>query len=217
MGVRLIAELIHHGPRDIPDAEWRVLVVLCESARDATRKCWPGAGEIEEVTGKAESTVRRLLTNLERRKLIKRLDARQIQPGAAPVVAYRGWRTVFEIMSLTETQGLTSGPLPDEKGARSEPERGPVPRSKGPRSGPPSPHVPASPLTAPVEISPAVVAEVRAALLERSGRDVGDEWALLVAQNELSGRRGITHPRSWIRAVIERETNVQRFLPVPRA
>lgn len=212
MGVRLIGELIHRGPRDIPDAEWRVLVVLCEDARDATRLCWPGAGEIEERTGKAESTVRRLLTNLERRKLIKRHDAPPVRDDAEPVVAYRGHRTVFEVLSMA----LTSEPLPGRKGAHARAERGPEPSGKAPRTEPPSPQSPGmSPQSGPVAIGPETVAEVRDALRERTGRDVGDDWALRVAANLLSGRTGIASPARYVRASIEREVDLQRFLPVP--
>lgn len=213
-----MAELIHHSPRDLPDAEWKVLAVLCEDARDSTRRCWPGAGEVEERTGKAESTVRRLLTGLERRKLIRRVPAPRQQPDAVEVVAHRGRRTVFEILPMPGRDGgkaLTSEPLPAEKGAHARAERGSVPSSKGPRGEPPSPHVPADPLTdGPVAIDAAAVAAVREALRARTQRDVGDEWAVRVAAQLLAGRTGITSPARWLTACIQRDAHPERFLPI---
>lgn len=213
-----MVEVIKHGPRDLPDAEWRILVVLCESARDETRLCWPGFDEIHDGTDKAESTIRRLLTNLERRKLIKRLTARQIQPGAMPVVAYRGHRTVYEILPMPgrdETMPLTSGPLSREKGAQIRAERGPVPSSKGPTSGPPSPQVPSGPLTGPAAIDDRAIAAVRRGLLARTGREVDDAWAVRVAAQLLAGRADVRHPARWLAACLETEPNPARLLPTP--
>lgn len=226
MGVKIVAEVIHDGPcSDGPDglidAEFKLLMVLAEDARDATRECWPGMAELVARTHKAASTVRRLLTSLERKKLIKRLPARRIQPGAHEVVAHRGRRTVYRIEpmpGLSDTQALTCEHLSHSKDAHARAERRSILASKGLTGEHPSPQVPADPVSdGPVEITSSVVAACRAALLERSGRDVGDEWARMVAVNLLGGRRGVTSPQRWIRTVIGRETDLQRFLPVPRA
>jgi len=219
VGVKIVAEVIHSGPcsdgeEGLIDAEFRLLMVLAEDANDGTRHCWPGMPELVARTHKAASTVRRLLTSLERKKLITRLQARQIQPGAQPVVAHRGRRTVYRIErmpGLSDTQALTCEHHSEEKGAHARAERRSIPASKAPTGEHPSPQVPAGPVT------DAVVAECRAALQERSGRELTDEWARVVAVNLLTGRRNVANPRAWIRAVIERETDLQRFLPVPRA
>lgn len=214
-----MAEVIHSGPcSDGPDglidAEFRLLMVLAEDANDGTRTCWPGMPELVARTHKAASTVRRLLTSLERKKLVTRIPSRRIQPGATQVVAHRGRRSVYRIElmpGLSDTQALTCEHLPEQEGAHPRAERRSIPASKALTGEHPSPHVPSGPVTA------AVVAECRAALQERSGREITDEWAHTVAVNLLSGRRGVANPRAWIRAVIEQEANLQRFLPVPRA
>ncbi len=223
MGVRLIVEAIHHAPCDLSDAEARVLVVLAEDANDTTRECWPGMPELVARTHKAASSVRRILSSLEDRKLITRLSARTVQPGARPVVAHRGHRTVYRLEPMpgtsgsSDTEALTCEHHSGAKGAHPRAQRRSPVSGKALTREHPSPHVPSGPLTPPpAGIGADVVAEVRAVLLERSGRDVGDAWALTVATTLLSGRRGVSRPVSWIRAVLEREADLQRFLPVPR-
>lgn len=213
MGVKLVDEVIQHSPR-LPDAEWKLLVILAADARDATRRCWPGAGVLEDATGKAESTVRRLLGNLEDRKLIRRIEATR-RPGAAPVVAHRGHRTVFELLPMPGRKALTSEPLSPAKAAHPRAERGPVLSSKGPTSEPPSRHVPSGPvISGPVAIDDATIAAVREELRLRTGTDVGDVWATRVAAELLAGRIGITSPPRYLRTIINRERDPSRWLPI---
>ncbi len=218
MGVKLYVEALDHAPRECKGSELVTLLVLCEDARDSTRRGWPGMDKLRRRTRCEESTVRGHLAKLEERKLIKRLDAPTRQPGAKPVVAHRGRRTVYEIAPMTDsshTKAPGSQRHPDPERGQDPAERRQDPSGKAPGSWPPSPPAPAASPPGPVAIGPDVVAEIRDALRERTGRDVGDAWALRVAANILSGRGGVASPVRYVRASIERETDLQRFMPVP--
>lgn len=42
MGIKLVAEVVNHAPRELTHAERWLLVCLAENARDETRLAWPG-------------------------------------------------------------------------------------------------------------------------------------------------------------------------------
>jgi hypothetical protein len=212
VGVKLYVEALDHAPPECRGSELVVLLVLCEDANDRTRQTWMGAEKLARRSRCTASTARGHLAKLEERKIIRRHESGAVADGARPVVAHRGHRTVIEVLPMAPG----SRRLPTEKGARIPEERRQDPSAKAPGSRRPSPHAPAVPLILSAADVPAdVIVEVREALRERTGRDVGDVWARRVAASLLVGRPGVTAPRPWIRAVIERETNLQRFLPVP--
>lgn len=223
MGIELYVEVLKQGPRDVKGSELVVLLVLAEDARDATRRTWLGMEELAYRSRCGESTVRGHLAKLEERKVIKRLEAPQRQPGATPVVAYRGHRTVYEILPMTEmsdTEAPGSQRLPgserrqDPAERRQDPsERRQDPSGKAPGSWPPSPHAPQVPSSH--GIGEDVIAAVQAVLRDRTGREVGPTWARMVATQLLAHRSGISSPARYVRAVIEREVDVSRFLPTP--
>lgn len=216
MGVKLWAEIVHGWPCELIDAERVLLAVLAEDANDQTREGWPGMDELVARTHKGASTVRRLLTSLEHKKMITRVPA-PVAAESSPVVAHRGRRTVYRILPMPDGKALTCEHLPAAEGAHVRAKR----RSRVSRKAltgehPPlrSPQVP-SPPTAAVDV--AAVAEARAVLLERTGIDVGDAWAAVVATSRIGGRRNITRQAPWLRAVLEREPNIRSLLPDPDA
>lgn len=223
MGVRLFVEALDHAPATLISEELLLLLIICEDANDETRQGWPGMPLLMRRSRKSESTVRRLLTGLETKKAIRRLNARRVQPGAVPVVAHRGHRTTFyvepmapESSGTSHTEALTHERHSDEKGAHARAERRSPVSGKALTRERPSPHVPSSsPHPGPDPSDPAAVAAVVEALRVRTGVTVGEAWAIRVAAQLLAGRGGITAPARWLTAVIQRDTNPQRLLPTP--
>lgn len=219
MGVGLYVEVLKHAPRDLLDGEYILLLVIAEDARDETRLSWSGMDHLVAYSHKAESSVRRLLTSLEEKKLIRRLSARQVQPGARPVTAYRGKRQVIQLLPLApdmpDTEALTHERHPDEKGAHPRAERRSPVSGKALSGEPPPLMSPQTPSAA--GIGEDVIAAVRLALLERTGREVGPTWARMVATQLLAHRAGISSPARYVAAVLHREpdSSVARFLPTP--
>ncbi len=218
MGVRLYVEVLDHAPRECKGSELVVLLVLAEDMNDKTRRGWMGMDLLKRRTRCGESTVRGHLAKLEERKLIKRIEAPQRQPGAAPVVAYRGHRTVYEMAHMADSSHTEApGSQHLSKGERGQDpgERGQDPGGKGPESWPPSPHPPQVPSSG--GYGEDVIRAIQAVLLDRTGREVGPTWAGMVAAQLLAHRPGVSSPARYVRAVIEREPagTVRRFLPTP--
>lgn len=226
MGVRLIVEALDYAPDTLTPRERYVLVVLAESARDATRVCWPGIEDDETFIRRS-----RLKSRSQRYAVIKGL----VDKGALESVkrGNRGSRAVYRIARLapagavlpepqeapetaaslaaervpeSRTQSGGKGPGSGEKGSRN-------PGQRVPESRTPSPHVPSeSPQS---DARAAVISELAAA----TGRTVDDEWATKVAKQILESARGdVASPVAYvvrsIRAAADDGT-VSRFLPTP--
>jgi hypothetical protein len=103
MGVRLIREIIADAPEGLPPLCRLVLLVLAESARDSTRRGFPGMPELCRRTGLAESTVSAVLRELAEWNIEVRVRIGTDRSGR-PVYAAKGHRTTYQIPPIADAK-----------------------------------------------------------------------------------------------------------------
>lgn len=90
MSGRIVKDVLEHAP-DLPDTEWRVLIVLAEDARDSDRIArYCAVATIAERARRAPGSVQNALGRLTARGLIKPL-----------LKAHRGRVQHYEIARLS--------------------------------------------------------------------------------------------------------------------
>lgn len=99
MGVGLIQEVLDHAPEDITSSEMVVLLVLAESARDASREAWPGMQELARRCRLTPDGVQKVLRRLAGRGIDVRVVVAKDKNGR-PMYAARGHRTTYRLPSL---------------------------------------------------------------------------------------------------------------------
>lgn len=130
MGVRLIVEALDYAPDTLTPRERYVLVVLAESARDATRVCWPGIEDDETFIRRS-----RLKSRSQRYAVIKGL----VDKGALESVkrGNRGSRAVYRIARLAPAGAVLPEPQEaPETAASLAAERVPESRTQSGGKGP---------------------------------------------------------------------------------
>lgn len=101
MGVRLIREVLANAPEGLDPACRFVLVVLAESARDSTRRAYPGMSELVRLTGMSESSLGRVFRELAAWGLEVRVQIGTDRSGR-PLFAARGHQTTYRIPSIAD-------------------------------------------------------------------------------------------------------------------
>ncbi|MFL1444035.1 hypothetical protein [Nocardiopsis protaetiae] len=146
MGVRLIVEALDHAPAALTPRERYVLVVLAETARDATRVCVPGIEDDPTFIRRS-----RLTSRTQRYAVLKAL----VDKGAIESVR-RGQKHVrasYRLAAMAPPGADLPAPQGPENRDAEPDSQGPGFRDSGsrfpglrvPKSGTPSPHTPQSP------------------------------------------------------------------------
>lgn len=105
MGIALIAEVMDYAPADLTPAELVVLLVLAESASDATREAWPGMERLVRRTRLSVTGVRAVFRRLAARGIEVRV-ARGTDKHGQPVYAVRGKQPTYRLPVLAP-EGVT--------------------------------------------------------------------------------------------------------------
>ncbi|MGC1211271.1 MAG: helix-turn-helix domain-containing protein [Micromonospora sp.] len=121
MGIRLVVEVLDHAPPELTAAERLLLVVIAESANDATREGWPGMEVLTRRTGLKERGVRAALVRLAERGHEVRLPLGKDKHGR-PVYSCHGKRTTYRIPRFAK-DGTVVPPYTGTVVPPSEPER----------------------------------------------------------------------------------------------
>lgn len=108
MGVRLIVEVLDYAPASLTPRERYVLIVMAESARDATRVCWPGIEDDEVFIRRS-----RLNSRSQRYAVLKAL----IEKGALENVVrgQKGIRAGYRIAAMAPVGAKLPAPQGPEK------------------------------------------------------------------------------------------------------
>ena len=106
MGWRLVEEILDGCP-DLKYREFRILIALATSARDETRRGWPGFDNLAMRGNCSMRTVRRAMASLQVRGIVKQVERQ------AP-----GRRAVYEILPLTADTMMAAeqGPNSEQQG-----------------------------------------------------------------------------------------------------
>ncbi|MFE3197186.1 hypothetical protein [Embleya sp. NPDC059237] len=133
MGIRLFVEVLDHAPDALTWRERHVLSVLAETARDDTRKCWPGVEDDPAIAHRM-----RLPARSSRYEVLQALRSKGVLETVS--AGRRGNRAVYRIVELSTEQGPETSDPNSEKGSGvsgpKESERVREPRTQSTPQGP---------------------------------------------------------------------------------
>lgn len=219
MGIRLITEVLDNAPAELTTSERLLLVVLAESARDETRRCWPGMEMLVQRTGLSGRGVQKTLERLTARGYEVRVAAGTDKNGR-PTFAHSGHATVYQLPRFprraNHSSTLKAVPeyvLPDGKGVPQGQKRAYHSAGKGePQYAPPLNEPSREPSNPRDRRANADLNTIRAALVKVGCKRLDDDWCRQVVKHaEQNGtvRKDLT---GFVVAYIEREP--ERFTPV---